>query len=691
MVKEVVISVEKEKCNKCFKCISVCPVKMCNDATGEGVEIRSDLCLSCGACVNSCDSGARSVDDDFSLFFKDLKSNKFVAIVAPAVVSVFPKSYKRLNGYLRKIGVEAVFDVSFGAELATRSYLEYIKSSNPGTVITQPCPSLVNYMETYKPELLNYLAPVDSPMVHTIKYIREFYREYREHRIVVISPCAAKRLEFNDVYPDAYNVTFKSITEHFDNHLIKLTDYQEVEYIGPEAERAVLFSSPGGLKRTVERALPDISPRIRKVEGKDVVYDYLDSLKSSIDTGVAPLIVDCLNCEKGCNGGPGTGNAHKSIDLIESQIERRSEGNRKRNKKIEKEISRYWKESLFTRKYRNKSGKAKFNIPDMNQLTSIYSRMNKDGERDIYNCTACGYNSCEKMATAIFNGINIPENCYHYQQKEVDNLNRKNQDIAYQLEGEIKRSNSISKKAKERMESMESFTSQQVSAIEESTAAVEEMLASIRSIAKIADTRRELLNKLDASFISVGEDLGGIYRSVSEIDDSLSGINEMNSLIEDVAERTNLLSMNAAIEAARAGQAGRGFSVVATEIKKLADASLVNAGHVHDSIKGITDHIKKSVEISGASKNRTGEMGEVVESVRDSFIEINSGMDELSIGSDEISKALKLLSDSSRDIEALYQECRSSMEDMIGMIYDMEELLGEITGNREEVRVLESF
>jgi ferredoxin len=70
MVKDVIISVNSEKCNKCFKCISVCPVKICNDATGDSVEVNSELCLSCGACVSSCDSGAREVLDDFSLFLR---------------------------------------------------------------------------------------------------------------------------------------------------------------------------------------------------------------------------------------------------------------------------------------------------------------------------------------------------------------------------------------------------------------------------------------------------------------------------------------------------------------------------------------------------------------------------------------------------------------------------------------------
>lgn len=684
MIKESVISVIEDKCNKCFKCISVCPVKSCNSAIGDSVSVIDKSCLGCGACVSECDNGARIVKDDITLFFEKLKKEDFIAIVAPAVVSVFPKTYLKLNGYLKKLGIKAVFDVSFGAELATKSYLEYIKKHQPDTVITQPCPSLVNYIEKYKPELIPYLAPVDSPMLHTIKYIREFYREYNDCNIVVLSPCAAKRLEFNDTYPDALNVTFKSILDHFKDVNIQLSQFEEVEYSGSRAERAVLFSSPGGLKRTVERALPDISSKIRKVEGRDIVYKYLGNLKKNITNGTSPLIVDCLNCEMGCNGGPGTGNADKSIDELEYTIEKRSDANIKKNKRINKEINAYWKENLFNRSYKNRSSVAALNVPTSEQLKEIYRTMNKNGIDDIYNCTSCGYNSCEKMAEAIFNGINAPTNCHHYQLSVLSQLDNKNKEIAEQLEEEVKKSNSLTSKARERMSAMEQFTSQQVTAIEESSAAVEEMLASIRSISNISNTRKSLLEKMNSSFNSVGDELSRMVTSVSSIEESVGVVDEMNKLIEDVAERTNLLSMNAAIEAARAGHTGKGFAVVAGEIKKLADASLNNAGQIKESLNGITSYVKESVSISRESKEKSKDMAYLITQVKDSFNEIAGGMDEIAIGSDEISQSLNVMSTSSKDIEELYREVKEVMNDMMGMIYDMENLLGQLAQKSSE-------
>ena len=110
-----------------------------------------------------------------------------------------------------------VFDVSFGAELTVKSYVEYLRSQDPACVITQPCPAIVSYIELYQPELLPYLAPVDSPMVHTIKMIREFLPGVsRTFYYGDLSPCAAKAREFSaGRYRGPIMSTFTSITQFF--------------------------------------------------------------------------------------------------------------------------------------------------------------------------------------------------------------------------------------------------------------------------------------------------------------------------------------------------------------------------------------------------------------------------------------------------------------------------------------------
>ena len=160
-----VMRVDVEKCVACHRCVSVCPVKFCNNASAEVVDVNPDLCIGCGSCIDACDHNARVAIDDFAGFQAALaRRETLIAIVAPAIAANFPDTYLQINGWLKSLGVKAVFDVSFGAELTVKSYLEAIKNNPSECVIAQPCPALVTFIEVYHPELLGYLAPADSPM-----------------------------------------------------------------------------------------------------------------------------------------------------------------------------------------------------------------------------------------------------------------------------------------------------------------------------------------------------------------------------------------------------------------------------------------------------------------------------------------------------------------------------------------------
>jgi iron only hydrogenase large subunit-like protein len=263
-----VIRVDEEKCVNCHACIAACPVKYCNNGAGEKVTVNHDLCIGCGNCVHACTHKARIIVDDSGAFFGALeKKEKVIAIVAPAVASNFPGLYLNLNGYLKSLGVEAVFDVSFGAELTVFSYVKYIKEKTPAFCISQPCPAIVTYIEIYHPELIPHLAPADSPMLHIIKMIREYHPQYNDYKIAVFSPCIAKRREFDETGHGDYNVTFNALYEYLEQRNVNLASFKAEEYDNPPAERAVTFSMPGGLLITAERDSPGIGRVTRKIEG----------------------------------------------------------------------------------------------------------------------------------------------------------------------------------------------------------------------------------------------------------------------------------------------------------------------------------------------------------------------------------------------------------------------------------------
>ena len=597
-----VIHVDEEKCVNCHACVTVCPVKYAVDASNDHVAVIHDLCIGCGRCIEACTHDARLPVDDMDSFLTALEGSTPVsAIVAPAAAADFPDEHLRLNGWLKSMGVEKIFDVSFGAELTVKSYIEHMKTNNPKAVIAQPCPAIVSYIEIYKPELLEYLAPADSPMLHTIKMIKEYFPECRDHLIAVLSPCLAKKREFDETGYGDFNVTLRSIRRHLEDRAISLEKFPELDFDNPPAERAVLFSSPGGLLRTAERELPWIRNRTRKIEGPEIIYPYLEKLPEMIDKGYAPLLLDCLNCEMGCNGGPGTNNGHKSLDEVEFFVERRKEemlkrygnhsqngGSKRSKKKLSSVLANYWTEGLYNREYRSRTADGSIQFPSDREKEAIYRQMHKHSEKDIYNCNSCGYGSCEKMAVAIFNGLNKPENCHYYLQAIVEEEQRKAEEQ--------------SEKCAESAEQAESAQRELEGQMEEIERANEKMREIYRNNITVAKALAGNIMELESSNAEVSQTALKLYdlvkveeRSFSYIVESskkaLNVIDQINPLlgaILDISERTRMLSMNASIEAARAGEYGKGFAVVASEVRSLSDASHAET----DKIKPFAEELK---------------------------------------------------------------------------------------------------
>lgn len=573
-----IIDVKKEKCVNCHRCISACPVKLCNDGSGDYVTVNPDLCIGCGECLKACSHEARVVIDDFSKAMRDLRSGvKMVAVVAPAVASNFPDRYLHLNGWLSSLGVEAFFDVSFGAELTVKSYLEHVMTNHPACVIAQPCPAIVTYIEIYRPELLKYLAPADSPMLHTCKMIREYYPEYKRHKMMVISPCMAKRREFDETGVGDYNVTMRNIDRFLTYKGIDLGKYPETDYLNPPAERAVLFSTPGGLLQTALREVPGIGQVTRKIEGPHVVYEYLDHLNEQIRKGNNPLLVDCLNCDLGCNGGTATNCRTQSQDELESLVAARSKEMRSRYERrssadetevsaeLGERISELWSPGLYGRSYANLGGNKSSVIrePSKAVIDDIYKSLHKTKPEDFKNCCACGYNSCEMMAIAIYNKLNRKENCHFF--------------LASSIEDDAQKA--------------------------------------LASEAKAKDLATAALGSVERASQAIGK----MNKAIEDIKSSGSETAKIVKTIDEIAFQTNILALNAAIEAARAGEKGKGFAVVAEEVRRLAKRSSDAAQTTSELITESIGHTDKGVAISKETAQSLSEISSMAERMKTEF------------------------------------------------------------------------
>jgi len=582
------IKVNKENCVNCHRCIAVCPIKFCNNGSGDIVIVNNKDCIYCGRCVEACEHNARYFVDDFEEFLSKPHDN-LAFIVAPSAVVSWGPDFKKIIYYLKNnLKAKKVYDVSFGAELTVLKYEEFIEKNKPKCVIAQPCPAIVKYIEMYMPELIEYLAPVDSPAMATARYLREVKGFAGE--IAFLSPCIAKAFEFKD--PNThnyinYNITYKSLRDYIERRGINLKELPDGRFDEFEAERAVNFSRPGGLRDTVLRDI-NIPFAIRKIEGEIVYEEYFKELSNNIkENKPFPLIVDILNCEKGCSFGPGTLKQFTQDEadaFINERIKEQQKkfGTLKNWKKKFKKLKDELKNNKFERKYTKKKKEIDTSIYKDEELQKVYIEMKKFEEKDFKNCRACGYHSCEEMAKAILAGLNKKDNCHFYLIKE---LNEKNENLI----------------------TLAQRVHKSITEVNEKLDGIKIIFAEINNSFSITHDALLHVNNSNEGLVNLSKNFTPIVEAITEISD-----------------QTHLLSLNAAIEAARAGAAGKGFAIVAHEVDKLSSQTA-------EEVEKITPMVKELIE----KINQINKRGETVlmdlESVKNSYEEFFNTMQNITM------------------------------------------------------------
>ena len=635
-----------DQCIGCNKCISVCSCLGANISQKKDgdnkIHVDGSKCVACGACFDICQHQARSFKDDTERFFADLnRGEKISILLAPALKANYPDKYERILGALKGKGVNRMISVSFGADITTWAYINYINQNNFTGGISQPCPAVVGYIERYIPELLPKLFPVHSPALCSAVYAKKYMGI--TDKLAFISPCIGKKMEFDDPNTKgyiSYNVTFKHLMEYMREHHMDGPVYNdEVEYgLGS------YYPTPGGLKDNVYWFLGE-SVFVRQMEGEKHMYHYLEKNIDSIAHSKTPyLFIDALNCSAGCLYGTGIeddktitdDNLYALMNIREeSKLEK---GNNpwskklspsQRLKRLNKQFSDLKLED-FIRKYTDRSNTCKHLIPSASQLEEIFIKMGKVQEEDRHiDCSCCGYESCKEMATAIFNGYNTETNCIYYMKHTIE-------------------------QQKDDMEHMQvSFEKE----LNDETSEKDHVLHILETINQRFLSLHHSVDNLTEGNNSNASECSGISEEVSHVVDftknlnkSLQDINVVldelmsnNKEVVSIASQTNLLALNASIEAARAGEAGRGFSVVAEEINKLAADSRETASRsnerqkkIEKAVSEIENEVQHLVGVVGHTNERTQNLLAATE-------EISASADMVRENANTIKEQLELL------------------------------------------------
>ncbi|MCL2792325.1 MAG: methyl-accepting chemotaxis protein [Spirochaetaceae bacterium] len=228
--------------------------------------------------------------------------------------------------------------------------------------------------------------------------------------------------------------------------------------------------------------------------------------------------------------------------------------------------------------------------------------------------------------------------------------------------------------------------------VAQSSSAIEEMLASIQSVRQTLVKNTENINSLAQSSEAGRADLQKVSTDIQEIEHESEGLLEINLVMQTISSQTNLLAMNAAIEAAHAGEAGKGFAVVADEIRKLAE----NSGQQSKTISAVLKKIKSMIDTITKSTSvvleRFENIEKEVQTVSNQGSQIRSAMEEQGAGSRLILEAITKLNSvtdmvrkASSDITSESKEILNQSRDLTQITSDVAISMDSMTQNAGEI------
>lgn len=266
----------------------------------------------------------------------------------------------------------------------------------------------------------------------------------------------------------------------------------------------------------------------------------------------------------------------------------------------------------------------------------------------------------------------------------LENISHVHKQISSQSES-VNQTASAMNEIMANVESFEKMMTSQSENVSQASSAVEQMIGNIASVNSSVEKMAESFGELQSDAQNGARKQEAVNEKITHIESQSELLQEANKAIASIASQTNLLAMNAAIEAAHAGDAGKGFSVVADEIRKLSETSSQQSKTIGEQLGSIRESIKTVVSASGESSAAFLNVSDKIRGTDELVRQIKNAMDEQNAGSRQIIDALKQMNDSTLEVKSASSEMSAGNKAIMKEILNLQSATGEMKDSMDNM------